>query len=94
VPENPNLCRECPFGLLLRVRSDGRYLRHGAPLELRVALDRRRKRYHSHCGDRFRMAGVQWDLAGRQAGRQDGSMDGWMDVAKMNTGSSFCKGSP
>jgi len=52
-PENPNTCRECPFGLPLRVRSDERYLRHGGPLELHVARDRRRKKYHSHCGDRF-----------------------------------------
>jgi len=53
-PDNPNLCRECPYGLPLRVRADERYLRHGAPLEPHVARDRRRKKYHSHCGDLFR----------------------------------------
>ena len=53
-PDNPNMCRDCPFGLPLRVRSDERYLHHGAPVELNVAHDRRRKKCHSHCGDRFR----------------------------------------
>jgi hypothetical protein len=52
-PKDRGFCRECPFGWPVRLRPGEPYLRHGAPIALNVAKDRRETEYHSHCGDRF-----------------------------------------
>ena len=53
-PENANLCHECPYRLACSATSQRTVLRHGAPIEPKVAKDPRGNEYHSHCGDRFR----------------------------------------
>ena len=62
LPPEPSLCHDCPCGWPVRLRSDERYLRHGGPLQQKVARDHQRRKYHSHCGDRF-----QWIPPHRQA---------------------------
>jgi len=52
-PLDETICSECHVGRPVRLRSGQRYLRHGKPMGLKVAEDRRKKEYHSHCGDRF-----------------------------------------
>ena len=53
-PTNNGHCRECPFGWPVRLRPGEHYLRHGGAIEPKIVRDRRKREYHSHCGDRFR----------------------------------------
>ena len=51
---DPSTCSKCRFGAPVRLHRRKRFLRHGASIDPKVAKDPKKKKYHSHCGDRFR----------------------------------------
>jgi hypothetical protein len=53
-PLNRNLCHDCPWGEPELLRRGTVFLRDGNPIDVIPVRGRNKRKYHSHCGDRFR----------------------------------------